>query len=350
MPTETTNVPLLSVRDLQTQFHTDQGVATATDGVSFDVGDRTTLGVVGESGCGKSVTARSILRILGAKGRITRGSINFRRRDGSVVDLARIDPRKGEIRRIRGGSISMIFQEPMATFSPVYTIGNQIMEAITIHQKVDPGEARRLAIEALRLVEIPRPQQRIDEFPHQLSGGMLQRAMIAMALACRPQLLIADEPTTALDVTTQAQILALLRNLQAEIGMSIIIITHDLGVIAEMAERVVVMYLGKIVESAPARELFSNPLHPYTRALFRSIPSLAGTVLPRLESISGMVPDIYNTPAGCAFHPRCPQHESGLCDGRVPELLEVGPGHHVRCFVVEREQTGAPTIQGGARG
>ena len=336
------NDPLLSVEDLRVQFRTDHGLATATDGVSFEVGDRMTLGVVGESGCGKSVTARAILRILGARGDIASGRIDFRQRDGSRVDLAKVDPRRGIIRTIRGASIAMIFQEPMASFSPVYTLGNQIMEAIQLHQNVEADEARQLAIEALRMVEIPKPTQRVDEYPHQMSGGMLQRAMIAQALACRPQLLIADEPTTALDVTTQAQILQLLRDLQAEIGMSIIIITHDLGVIAEMAERVVVMYLGRIVESAPVKELFSNPLHPYTRALFRSIPSLTGEVLPRLESVSGTVPDIYNIPPGCSFHPRCERFEQGLCDAAVPPLVELAPGHLVRCDVVRREVGGGP--------
>lgn len=329
---------LLEVRNLHTYFYTDHGIARAVNGVSFDVPKNTTIGIVGESGCGKSVMARSVLRILGKRGKIVEGEILFHS-DGTSVDLAGLDLKGPVIRKIRGDSIAMIFQEPMSSMSPVYTVGNQIMEAILLHQKVDKQEARQIAVESLRKVEIPKPEQRIEEYPYQLSGGMLQRAMIAMALSCQPAILIADEPTTALDVTTQAQILDLLRQLQSDMGMSIIIITHDLGVIAEMASEVAVMYMGKIVEKAPSRELFTNPLHPYTGALFKSIPHITREVVDRLESIKGIVPDVYNIPNGCAFHPRCPLFEKGLCDSDEPGLRELEPEHLVSCFVVQRDKS-----------
>lgn len=333
---------ILDVKDLRTAFFMDQGVVNAVNDVSFHVVPNETLGIVGESGCGKSVTARSVMGILGSRGRIVNGEILLYPAEdsGEVIDIAKLDFRGEKIRAIRGKDISMVFQEPMSTLSPVYTVGNQIIEAILLHQEQDRDRAREMALDAMRLVGIPRPEQRIDEYPHQLSGGMLQRCMIAMALSCRPRVLIADEPTTAIDVTTQAQILELMRDLQAELGMSIVMITHNLGVIAEMSERVIVMYMGKIVEAASVRELFKKPLHPYTRALFKSIPVLGDEshVKQRLEAIAGAVPDAYNIPTGCAFHPRCPEFIPGRCDKVVPAETEPSPGHTVLCHLFGREE------------
>lgn len=331
---------LLEVKDLRTYFYVEQGTVRAVDGVSFDVNTGTTLGVVGESGCGKSVTARSILRITGPKSKIVSGQILLHR-DHDIVDLVQLDDKGPEIRRIRGKDIAMIFQEPMTSLSPVHSIGDQIMEAILLHQDVDKETAREMAIDMLRHVGIPKPEQRIDEYPHQLSGGMRQRAMIAMALSCRPRLLIADEPTTALDVTIQAQILDLMRELQKEFGMSIMMITHDLGVIAELSDEVIVMYLGQVVEKAPVRELFHNPLHPYTRALLNSIPRIQKhRTRKRLFSIKGIVPDPFSMPKGCRFHPRCPQYQPGLCDGSAPDLEFITEDHAVSCFMVREEGKG----------
>jgi peptide/nickel transport system ATP-binding protein len=327
---------LLEVRDLKTYFFLDEGTVRAVDGVSFEVFRGRTLGIVGESGCGKSVTAQSILRIVPRPGKIVGGEIIYyrrRRRDGSTlteqIDLTKLDPTGEEIRSIRGNEIAYIFQEPMASLSPVHTIGHQICEVIMLHQKVNKREARARAIDMLARVGLPQPEQVIDRYPHQLSGGMRQRAVIAIALSCRPSLLIADEPTTALDVTTEAQILALMRELQRDFGMAIMIITHNLGVIAEMADDVVVMYLGKEVEQAPVEELFDNPRHPYTRALLRSIPKLGRKSRTRLEAIEGMVPDPFSVPAGCAFHTRCRYYTPGICD--APPYLQVGPKHWARC-------------------
>ncbi|ETW96061.1 MAG: ABC transporter ATP-binding protein, partial [Candidatus Entotheonella factor] len=276
MPTPTE--PLLSVRNLQTHFPLDEGTVIAVDGASFDLYPGQTLGIVGESGCGKSVTARSILRILDKPGRIVSGEILLRRHGDNghhdVVDLAGLDPDGQTMRTIRGGEIALVFQEPMTSFSPVHTIGNQMIEAIKLHRSVSKREARDIAIDLLRQVGIPLPGQRVDEYAFQLSGGLRQRAMIAMALSCHPSLLIADEPTTALDVTTQAQILDLMRSLQRDLGMAIMLITHDLGVIAEMADDVAVMYLGQVVESAPVDDIFHAPKHPYTQALLQSIPRM----------------------------------------------------------------------------
>ncbi len=331
---------LLEVKDLKTYFHVDQGTVRAVDGVSFSVNAGTTLGVVGESGCGKSVTARSLLRITGPRSEIVSGQILLSRGDG-VVDLAQLDDKGSEIRAIRGQDIAMIFQEPMTSLSPVHTIGDQIMEAIMLHQDVDTETAKRMAVDMLRRVGISRPAQRVDEYPHQLSGGMRQRAMIAMALSCRPRLLIADEPTTALDVTIQAQILDLMRDLQKDFGMAIMMITHDLGVIAELSDEVVVMYLGQIVEKAPVRELFHNPLHPYTEALLESIPKIQKQrTKQRLFSIKGIVPDPFTMPPGCRFHPRCPKYQPGLCDQQRPQLQPVTSGHLVSCLLVQREENG----------
>jgi peptide/nickel transport system ATP-binding protein len=292
---------------------------------------------VGESGCGKSVTARSILRILDRPGRIVSGEILLRREGGDgpsdVVDLAGLDPDGVTMRTIRGGEIALVFQEPMTSFSPVHTIGNQLIEAIRLHRPVSKRAAREIAIDLLRQVGIPLPEQRIDAFAFQLSGGLRQRAMIAMALSCRPNLLIADEPTTALDVTTQAQILDLMRTLQRDLGMAVMLITHDLGVIADMADHVVVMYLGQVVESAPVDDIFHAPKHPYTQALLQSIPRMQTTTRERLASIMGTVPHPYARPSGCPFHPRCASFMAGVCDRREPTLQMVAANHGVSCFL-----------------
>ena len=328
---------LLSVRNLKIHFPLDEGTVIAVDGTSFDLHEGKTLGIVGESGCGKSVTARSILRILDQPGKIVEGEILWRQDPGNgverVVDLAQLDPDGEEIRSIRGKEIAYVFQEPMTSFSPVHTVGNQLIEAIMLHLDVSKKDARHMAIEMLRRVEIPLPEHRIDAYSFELSGGLRQRAMIAMALSSSPRLLIADEPTTALDVTTQAQILDLIRNLQQESGMAIILITHDLGVIAEMADDVVVMYLGQVVESAPVDDIFHAPKHPYTRALLRSIPSMRSASRETLASITGSVPHPYNRPGGCLFHPRCPEFMAGTCEQRIPTLLPVGPNQDVSCFL-----------------
>ncbi|HEY2992512.1 MAG TPA: ABC transporter ATP-binding protein [Methylomirabilota bacterium] len=330
--------PLLSVRNLKTYFMQDEGTVLAVDGVSFDVTPGATLGIVGESGCGKSVTARSILRIVDRPGRIVEGEIHFRRPaanggPGATVDLATLDPNGAEMRSIRGAEIALIFQEPMSSFSPVHTIGNQIVEAIMLHQAVSKREARAQAIETLRHVGVSSPEQRVDQLANQLSGGLRQRAMIAMALSCQPTLLIADEPTTALDVTTQTQILELMRQLQQENGMAIMLITHDLGVIAEMATEVAVMYLGRVVEQAPVDAIFYDPRHPYTRALLRSIPRIRRRARERLTPIAGAVPHPYNRPTGCPFHPRCAEFMAGRCDREAPVLKPVGDRHAVSCFL-----------------
>ena len=338
------NSPLLSVRNLHTYFPQEEGTVKAVDGVSFDLYPGRTLGIVGESGCGKSMTARSILRIIDRPGRIVAGEILFRRRNGSasplngMIDLTQLDADSDDMRAIRGAEIALVFQEPMSSFSPVHTIGNQIIEAILLHQKVGRRQARARAIEVFRHVGIPLPEQRLDAYAHQLSGGLRQRAMIAMALVCNPSLLIADEPTTALDVTTQAQILDLLRHLQAEYGMAIMLITHDLGVVAEMADDVVVMYLGRVVEHAPVDELFHAPRHPYTQALLRSIPHIRSGSRERLASVAGTVPHPYNRPAGCPFHPRCESFMPDVCDRQTPSLLPIGDQHDVSCVLYQEER------------
>jgi peptide/nickel transport system ATP-binding protein len=329
--------PLLSVRNLHTHFPLDEGTVVAVDGASFDVYPGQTLGIVGESGCGKSVAARSILGILDKPGRVMEGEIIFRRsrRAGheGMVDLASYDPNSELVRSIRGAEISYVFQEPMTSFSPVHTVGNQIIEAIMLHRSITKEEARKVAVEMLRLVGIPSPDTRVDEYAFQLSGGLRQRAMIAMALSCRPSLLIADEPTTALDVTTQTQILELMRQLQREDGMAIMLITHDLGVVAEMATEVAVMYLGRVVEQAPVDAIFHAPRHPYTRALLRSIPRMRARTRERLTPIAGAVPHPYDRPAGCPFHPRCPDFIAGTCDRQAPSLRPVAERHAVSCFL-----------------
>ncbi len=333
MLSDNTNTPLLSVRDLKTYFFQDEGTVKAVDGASFDVHAGKTLGIVGESGCGKSVTAQSILRIVDQPGKIVQGEIVLSRADGSQVDVTRLHPDGKEMRSIRGAEIGLVFQEPMTSFSPVHTVGNQIIEAIRLHLPVNEREARQRGIEALRSVGIPKPERRIDEYAFELSGGLRQRAMIAVALSCNPRLLIADEPTTALDVTTQAQILDLLRDLQKQRGMALILITHNLGVIAEMADDVAVMYLGRVVEEGPVDDIFHNPRHPYTRALLQSIPSIESTPRVELPTISGSIPHPYNRPAGCPFHPRCENQMPGMCDAKEPALAAVSERQKVSCFL-----------------
>jgi oligopeptide/dipeptide ABC transporter ATP-binding protein len=319
---------LLEVRDLRTWFHTDEGVVRAVDGVSFDLAAGSTLGLVGESGCGKSVTALSILRLIASPpGRIEGGEILFRGRD-----LVTLPDR--ELRRVRGNEIAMVFQEPMTSLNPVFSCGEQVAEVLRVHRGAGRREAREQAVELLRLVGIPAPEQRVDEYPHQLSGGMRQRVMIAMALACRPALLIADEPTTALDVTIQAQILELLARLQRDLGMAVLLITHDLGVVAEVAEHVAVMYAGQVVERCPVREAFHDPRHPYTLGLLACVPHL-GAHRGRLHVIPGAVPDPAAHPAGCRFHPRC-GFATERCRAEQPALAPAAAGHEVRCWHADR--------------
>lgn len=326
------NIPLLQVKNLKVYFYLEEGILKAVDDVSFDMRRKEVLGIVGESGCGKSVTAQSILRIVPHPGRTVGGEILLHQ-NGNLVDLARLDPSGRDIRAIRGKEIAMIFQEPMTSLSPIHTIGNQIMEAVLLHRDMGQSEARELTLEMLYKVGISNPQQRIDEYSYQLSGGLRQRAMIAMALSCNPSLLIADEPTTALDVTVQAQILELMKELQREFGMSIIYITHNLGVIAEIADEVLVMYLGKVVEHANTDEIFHNPLHPYTIGLLKSIPKVGKKARTRLEAIEGTVPTPLDLPRGCRFYQRCREGKEGICNMDNPSLIEVTKGHRVSCFL-----------------
>jgi peptide/nickel transport system ATP-binding protein len=330
-----TSDSLLEIDDLKTHFFTRDGVVKAVDGVTIQIRPGETVGLVGESGCGKSVTAHTVLRLLPPKvSRIVGGQVRFTRRNGELVDLTKIDPRGSQIRSIRGNEIAMIFQEPMTSLSPVHTVGSQIAEAIMLHRRANKTEAYQRTVETLKQVGIGNAENRFHEYPHQLSGGLRQRCMIAMALSCNPRLLIADEPTTALDVTIQAQILELLKKLQADYGMAILMITHNLGVIAEMANRVAVMYMGKVVEMADARALFSAPMHPYTVGLLRSLPRVGKDVKARLASIPGTVPDPFNLPKGCSFYPRCPAPKRAACEVEVP-LVELEPGHWVRCTLYE---------------
>jgi oligopeptide/dipeptide ABC transporter ATP-binding protein len=319
---------LLELRDLKTYFFTSDGVAKAVDGVSYQLHRGETLGVVGESGCGKSVTALSILRLVpDPPGRTVSGEIMF-----EGTDLLKLS--RPEMRRIRGNEISMIFQEPMTSLNPVFTIGNQIAEAIILHQRLSKRDALTKSIEMLQKVGIPAPERRVHEYPHQLSGGMRQRAMIAMALSCNPKVLLADEPTTALDVTIQAQILDLMFGLKEQLGMAIILITHNLGVVAESARRVVVMYCGKVVEEGAVHDIFKAPQHPYTQGLLQSLPRLeekASGQKQRLTEIPGIVPSPYNLPTGCMFHPRCPKAQQ-VCKEQEPLLEKVPGGHYSACF------------------
>jgi peptide/nickel transport system ATP-binding protein len=331
------NAPILSVRGLKTYFHLSEGLVRAVDGVSFDVRPGRTLGLVGESGCGKSVTARSILGIVDPPGRIEAGEIWLygatENPTAAPTNLAALPPRSAQMRAIRGKEIALIFQEPMSSFSHYYTVGNQIMEAIQEHSNATRKQAHARAIALLHTVGVPQPERRVDEYPFQLSGGLRQRVMIAMALACDPRILIADEPTTALDVTTQAQILDLLRSLQEQRGLALILITHDMGVIAEMADDVVVMYLGRAVEKGPVDDIFHAPRHPYTQALLRSIPSILAAPRTKLATLGGSIPHPFNRPAGCPFHPRCPEFIASLCDNAVPPVLTEADGREVSCFL-----------------
>jgi peptide/nickel transport system ATP-binding protein len=316
---------ILEVRNLRTSFATESGWIHAVDNVSFDVRKGEAVALVGESGCGKSVTAMSVMRLITPPGKITGGEIRFK-----GLDLATLSER--DMRNVRGDDIAMVFQEPMTSLNPVFKIGAQVTEAIRIHRKVSKKEAWRLAGDMLELVAIPDPRKRLDDYPHQLSGGMRQRVMIAMALSCDPELLIADEPTTALDVTIQAQIMELLANLQQRLGLAILLITHDLGIVAEFCERVVVMYTGRVVEEATVLDLFANPAHPYTRGLLRSLPGTATEGARRLPTIKGMVPPISSLPPGCKFNPRCPD-VMDICLGREPALMGVGSRHDARCYL-----------------
>lgn len=323
---------VLSVRNLRTYFHLRHGVLKAVDGISFDVHKGELVGLVGESGCGKSITARSILNMVRPPGKAMGEVMYFS--DGQGVNLLSFKPDSDEIRRIRGDAMTMVFQEPMNAFSMVHTIGHQIMEGLLLHRKISKQEARAQTVKLLEDVGISNPGQRIDEYPFQLSGGMRQRAMIAMAIATNPRVLICDEPTTALDVSVQAQILRLLKDLQQKYGMAIIFITHDLAVIAQIAERVIVMYLGKIVEEAPVREIFHNPMHPYTRKLMAAVPDIQlgeSGERRRLQTIEGFVPEPINLPVECVFYKRCGDAWDH-CGAARPRLVEATPGHFVRCF------------------
>ena len=329
--------PLLEISGLKTVFPTDDGIVNAVNDVSFEIGRGQTVGVVGESGCGKSITGLSLLQLVPSPGHIEAGEIRFYRdSDAEPLDIAQVSPKSELMRQIRGNEIAIIFQEPMTSLNPVYTVGNQIAEAIILHQQVDKQTARERAIEMIARVGIPAPAQRVDEYPHQLSGGMRQRVMIAMALCCSPTLLIADEPTTALDVTIQAQVLGLMQELQSEMGMAIMLITHDLGVIADLADEVVVMYAGRVVEKGSVDDIFYNPLHPYTQGLLKSIPVLGRTPQKTLPSIPGTVPHPLTLPTGCSFQDRCSERMPE-CE-RMPGLAGINgktddTGHVVRCWL-----------------
>jgi oligopeptide/dipeptide ABC transporter ATP-binding protein len=329
---------ILQVSDLHTYFFTESGVIRALSGADFALHRGEVLGIVGESGCGKSVTAQCIMNMVPSRGKIMGGDIRYYRRNqngGQVeeIRITQLDPRGREMRAIRGNEIAMIFQEPMTSLNPVFTVGNHLLEAITLHQQVTKIEARALAEDALTKVRLPEPHRIFDSYPHQLSGGQRQRVMIAIALSCNPTLLIADEPTTALDVTTQAQILELMQELQEATNMSIIFITHDLGVVAEMCDEVAVMYLGKVVEKTDVDSVFYAPKHPYTQALLRSIPRLDSAGRQRLAVIKGSVPDPSVVPRGCPFHPRCPEYMPGLCNEMTPSMITLDGGQEVRCLL-----------------
>jgi oligopeptide/dipeptide ABC transporter ATP-binding protein len=327
---------LLSVRNLQTSFFTSDGEVRAVDGVSFDIDDGTTMGLVGESGCGKSVTALSIMQLLAkGTGRIVGGEVLYR--GGNLAAYT-----EGQMRRVRGNEISMIFQEPMTSLNPVFTIGDQIGEAVRLHQRASAREARDRAIEMLRLVKIAEPEKRAKDYPHQLSGGMRQRVMIAMALSCNPKLLMADEPTTALDVTIQAQILDLIAELQERLGMAVLLITHDLGVVAQHADAVAVMYAGKIVERGSPEAIFASPMHPYTVGLMNSVPRTTDKRA-RLKAIPGIVPSPLDWPSGCRFRTRCERAEE-TCAVKQPDLLESEPGHWVSCLKVPQHGASAVAV------
>ena len=331
---------VLQVKDLKINIKTDDGILTPVRGVNFEIGKGETLGLVGESGCGKSLTSKAILGI-NAKNCKTEGEILFDAENLGMTDLLKLKPRGEEIRSIRGKQISMIFQEPMVAFSPMYTIGNQINEATLLHITRDKKKAKEISLGVMKKVGIANAEKRYDQYPHEFSGGMLQRALIAMALVCNPKLLIADEPTTALDVTIQAQILELMKELQKDFGMSILFITHDLGTVARMCDRVAVMYLGKIVETAPAVEIFKNPQHPYTRGLIGSVHKIGTKGQDKLFSIEGTVPVAMNLPKRCGFYDRCDKRIEGVCDVQEPELVDSGDNHKVACFAC----TGCPQAE-----
>jgi peptide/nickel transport system ATP-binding protein len=332
---------LVEVKHMRTAFQTDQGEVVSVDDVSFELKPGETLGIVGESGCGKSVTSLSIMKLLGQRGRIRDGQVRFNGEDLTEAGEKRM-------REIRGNEISMIFQEPMTSLNPVFTIGHQLIEVIRLHMKMTKKEARAYAIEMLKKVGIPRPDVIIDDYPHALSGGMRQRVMIAMALSCKPKLLIADEPTTALDVTIQAQILELMKKLRKESGTAIMLITHDLGVIAEMADRVIVMYAGQVVEETDVYTLFDDPQHPYTKGLIGSIPHLNGDMEARLLSIPGTVPSLHQMPSGCRFQSRC-TYAMERCSKEAPPLMSAGRGHQSRCWLVEGA-AGSEALEAKAHG
>ena len=329
--------PRLKVEGLKTYFFLDHGILKAVDGVDFHVGEAESVGIIGESGCGKSITAQSMLQLVRGRGQIVAGHAVLRRKQGEMVDILSLDPDSAEMRSVRGDDASIIFQEPMTSFSPVHTIGFQIGEMLRLHTKLSEAQIRERVIAMLGRVGISNPEVRIDEYPHQLSGGMRQRAMIAMALICHPQIVIADEPTTALDVTIQAQILDLMRDLQDELGMSIVYITHNMAVVAENVSRVYVMYLGRVVETTTTERLFKDPKHPYTQKLLRSIPH-PGRPVERLEVIEGSVPSAVDPPRRCGFFTRCPSAMAGVCDAAIPALTKVDDEHWARCFLLSDEK------------
>jgi len=328
---------LLEIRNLKVNFFLDEGTVEAVRGINLEIHRNRTVGLVGESGCGKSVLSQAILRIVPDPGKIVDGQILFWRNGNEPVDLARLDQKGREIRSIRGKEIAIIFQEPMTALSPLYTIGNQIIEAIVLHQGVAKKEARKLAVEMLSKVGIPNPHVRIDQYPFELSGGLRQRAVIAMALVCNPTLLIADEPTTALDVTIQAQILKLFQDLQKEFDMSVLFITHDLSVISEIANEVVVMYLGRCVEMGATKEIFASPLHPYTQGLLQSVHKLGRGSDERLVPIKGTMPDPFEKIEGCPFYPRCPVGDAKKCLEAPPSLKTISDQHAVACYIVDQQ-------------
>ncbi len=339
-PETTQDDTIIEVKDLKINIKVDEGTLTAVRGVNFEIKKGETLGLVGESGCGKSLTSKAILGINDKKCSAS-GEIIFDSENMGKVNLLSLNPRGKEIRSVRGKQISMIFQEPMVAFSPMYTIGNQITEATLLHITKDKVKAKEISLDVMKKVGIANAEKRYDQYPHEFSGGMLQRALIAMALVCNPKLLIADEPTTALDVTIQAQILELMKSLQKDFGMSILFITHDLGTVARMCDRVAVMYLGRIVESAPATELYKNPQHPYTQGLLGSVHKIGTKAQERLFSIEGTVPLALNLPAGCGFYERCHQRIDGVCNVYDPTLITTGPDHKVACFAC----TGCPNAK-----
>ena len=328
---------LLVVQDLAIEFPFRQTASKAVNGVSFEINEGESIGIVGESGCGKTISCYATMGLLPPGAKVTGGEIMLTKGDGKVINVVEEKSYSEEMRNIRGRDISIIFQEPNAALSPIYTMAAQIIEAIQVHNPMDKYQAREQAVELFRLVGIPNPEKRIDEYPFQFSGGMIQRAMVAMALSCKPRLLIADEPTTALDVTIQAQVLQLIRAMQKELGISLILVTHNLGIVAHLVDRVYVMYLGKVVEEGPVVEIFDHPKHPYTQGLLRSIPKISGPK-ERLEAIPGTVPSGFDIPQGCAFHPRCKFFIKNQCDRFTPEMYPLGNNHKASCFLYSGEK------------